>query len=105
MFRYGTGCFLLYNTGQEPVISEHGLLTTVAYQLGPSQPAVYALEGSVAIAGACVRWLRDNIGILEKSSDIGLYRKIKFVSVEYATCIIAEIVLAGIGFVVFLNNL
>ncbi|XP_014667701.1 PREDICTED: glycerol kinase-like isoform X2 [Priapulus caudatus] len=67
---YGTGCFLLYNTGQQPVISEHGLLTTVAYQLGRKQPVIYALEGSVAIAGACIRWLKDNMGIIEKSSDI-----------------------------------
>lgn len=52
---YGTGCFLLYNTGSEAVLSKHGLLTTVAYQFGPDSPPVYALEGSVAIAGAAVR--------------------------------------------------
>jgi glycerol kinase len=67
---YGTGCFLLYNTGSEVVSSEHGLLTTVAYQLGKNQPPSYALEGSVAIAGAAVSWLRDNIGIIQSSADI-----------------------------------
>ncbi|XP_074653772.1 glycerol kinase 3-like [Tubulanus polymorphus] len=67
---YGTGCFLLYNTGLDAVVSEHGLLTTVAYKLGKNKPTTYALEGSVAIAGAAVRWLRDNLGIIETSSDI-----------------------------------
>ncbi|XP_061923764.1 glycerol kinase-like isoform X1 [Entelurus aequoreus] len=67
---YGTGCFMLRNTGHKPVLSEHGLLTTVAYKLGKEQPACYALEGSVAIAGAGVRWLRDNMGIVQSSSDI-----------------------------------
>ncbi|XP_068165343.1 glycerol kinase isoform X1 [Antennarius striatus] len=61
---YGTGCFLLRNTGQKPVMSDHGLLTTVAYKLGRDKPACYALEGSVAIAGAVVRWLQDNLGII-----------------------------------------
>lgn len=51
---YGTGCFLLYNTGSELVLSNHGLLSTIAYQFGPNAPAVYALEGSVAIAGAAI---------------------------------------------------
>ncbi|XP_078619813.1 glycerol kinase-like isoform X1 [Branchiostoma floridae x Branchiostoma japonicum] len=67
---YGTGCFLLYNTGTEPIPSEHGLLTTIAYKLGKDKPTFYALEGSVAIAGECVKWLRDNLGIIQKSSDI-----------------------------------
>ncbi|ELU01270.1 hypothetical protein CAPTEDRAFT_119584 [Capitella teleta] len=67
---YGTGCFLLYNTGTEPVNSSHGLLTTVAYQFGKNQPAHYALEGSVAIAGAAVKWLRDNLGIIKESAEI-----------------------------------
>ena len=58
---YGTGCFLLMNTGETPVASKHGLVSTVAYQLGNSKPH-YALEGSVAIAGALVQWLRDNLG-------------------------------------------
>jgi glycerol kinase len=66
---YGTGCFLLMNTGDEPVISNSGLLTTVAYKVGP-RPAQYALEGSIAIAGALVQWLRDNLGFIEKSADI-----------------------------------
>jgi glycerol kinase len=66
---YGTGCFLLMNTGERPVQSRHGLLTTVAYQLG-KQPARYALEGSIAITGALVQWLRDNLKLIEKSSDI-----------------------------------
>lgn len=61
---YGTGCFLLYNTGNNKVNSAHGLVTTVAYKFGPNKPAVYALEGSVAIAGAAMNWLRDNLTIL-----------------------------------------
>uniref|UniRef100_A0A3P8RRI1 glycerol kinase n=1 Tax=Amphiprion percula TaxID=161767 RepID=A0A3P8RRI1_AMPPE len=68
--RYGTGCFLLRNTGTKPVMSEHGLLTTVAYKMGKDEPACYALEGSVAIAGAVVRWLKDNMGIVQSSSEI-----------------------------------
>jgi len=66
---YGTGCFLLMNVGEEPVPSKHGLLTTVAYRMGNSE-AVYALEGSIAITGALVQWMRDNLGLIEKSSDI-----------------------------------
>jgi glycerol kinase len=66
---YGTGCFLLMHTGTVPVPSNHGLLTTVAAKLGDA-PATYALEGSVAIAGALVQWLRDNLGIIKASSDI-----------------------------------
>ncbi len=66
---YGTGCFLLMNTGSTPVSSAAGLVTTVAYQLG-KQPAHYALEGSIAIAGALVQWLRDNLGMIAKSNDI-----------------------------------
>ncbi|XP_032828752.1 glycerol kinase-like isoform X1 [Petromyzon marinus] len=67
---YGTGCFLLHNTGTKPVLSEHGLLTTVAYKLGRDKPTYYALEGSVAIAGAMVSWLRDNLGIIQTAADI-----------------------------------
>ncbi|KAL0985602.1 hypothetical protein UPYG_G00159310 [Umbra pygmaea] len=67
---YGTGCFLLRNTGVKPVMSDHGLLTTVAYKLGKDMPACYALEGSVAIAGAVVRWLKDNMRIIHSSSEI-----------------------------------
>jgi glycerol kinase len=66
---YGTGCFLLMNTGDKPVLSKYGLLTTVAYKLGQN-PAQYALEGSVAISGALVQWMRDNLGLIQKSSDI-----------------------------------
>ena len=67
---YGTGCFMLYNTGAVPVRSTHGLLTTVAYQLGSGARPVYALEGSVAIAGAAVKWLRDNLEIIKTASEI-----------------------------------
>jgi glycerol kinase len=66
---YGTGCFLLMNTGERMVPSTCGLLTTVAYKFGKGA-ACYALEGSVAITGALVQWLRDNLGVIEKSSDI-----------------------------------
>ena len=66
---YGTGCFLLMNTGSSPVQSKHGLLTTLAYKLG-TQPAQYALEGSIAITGALVQWLRDNLGLIQTSSEI-----------------------------------
>jgi glycerol kinase len=66
---YGTGCFLLMNTGARPVQSHHGLLTTVAYKLD-SAPAQYALEGSVAITGALVQWIRDNLNLIENSSDV-----------------------------------
>ena len=66
---YGTGCFLLMNTGRRPVASTCGLLTTVAYRLG-GQPAHYALEGSVALAGALVQWLRDNLGLIASSDGI-----------------------------------
>ena len=60
---YGTGCFMLMNTGETPFPSTCGLLTTVAYQFGERKP-VYALEGSIAIAGALVQWLRDNLGLI-----------------------------------------
>jgi glycerol kinase len=66
---YGTGCFMLMNTGTERVPSKNGLLTTVAYQFD-GQPVHYALEGSVAIAGALVQWLRDNLGLIKNSTDI-----------------------------------
>jgi glycerol kinase len=66
---YGTGCFMLMNTGTQASQSKSGLLTTLAYQMG-DQPAVYALEGSIAITGALVQWLRDNLGLIEKSADI-----------------------------------
>jgi glycerol kinase len=66
---YGTGCFLLMNIGERPVPSNFGLLTTVAYKFG-NEPARYALEGGVAIAGALVQWLRDNLGMIQNSADI-----------------------------------
>jgi glycerol kinase len=66
---YGTGCFLLMNTGGAPRPSQRGLITTLAYKLG-SSPPVYALEGSVAIAGALTQWLRDNLGFIQSSAEI-----------------------------------
>jgi glycerol kinase len=66
---YGTGCFLLLNTGQSAVRSRHGLLTTVAYRLG-DEPAHYALEGSIAVTGALVQWVRDNLGLIRSSPEI-----------------------------------
>jgi glycerol kinase len=66
---YGTGSFLLMNTGERPVASKFGLLTTVAYRFG-AEAARYALEGSIAITGALVQWLRDNLGLIQRSSDI-----------------------------------
>jgi glycerol kinase len=69
---YGTGCFMLLNTGTEIVPSESGLLTTLAYKMG-DRPAVYALEGSIAVAGALVQWLRDNLGLFDFSHHIEDY--------------------------------
>lgn len=66
---YGTGNFVLVNTGSDIVRSEHGLLTTMAYRFGDA-PAVYALEGSIAVTGSAVQWLRDQLGIIESSADI-----------------------------------
>ena len=66
---YGTGCFLLMNTGAKMVQSKNGLITTVAYQFG-GQSAVYALEGSIAITGALVQWVRDNLGLIQRSEEI-----------------------------------
>ncbi len=66
---YGTGCFLLMNTGTTPMPSRHGLLTTVAAKLGDA-PATYALEGSIAITGALVQWLRDNLGLIQTSAEV-----------------------------------
>jgi glycerol kinase len=77
---YGTGCFMLMNTGDTPVQSRHGLLTTIGFQLGPTSssaestapaPVVcYALEGSIAIAGAAVKWLRDNLGLIREAAEV-----------------------------------
>jgi len=66
---YGTGCFLLYNCGSKPVISKHGLLTTVAFDFGPGK-RMYALEGSIAVAGSSVKFLVDNLGFIKSSSAI-----------------------------------
>jgi len=66
---YGTGCFLLMHTGTEPVASTNGLLTTVAAQVA-GRPPTYALEGSVAMAGATVQWLRDELGLIDESAEI-----------------------------------
>ena len=66
---YGTGCFMLLNTGSRPVQSRNGLLTTLGYKIG-EQEAVYCLEGSIAITGALIQWLRDNLNMIEKSSDV-----------------------------------
>jgi glycerol kinase len=66
---YGTGCFMLLNTGTKPVQSKNGLLTTLGYKIG-DQPAVYCLEGSIAITGALIQWLRDNLKMIEKSPDV-----------------------------------
>ena len=66
---YGTGCFLLMNTGENIVPSQFGLVTTVAYKLG-GEPARFALEGSIAITGALVQWLRDNLGFIRQSDEI-----------------------------------
>ncbi|XP_062154647.1 glycerol kinase [Alnus glutinosa] len=67
---YGTGAFILLNTGEEIIQSTHGLLTTLAFKLGPEAPTNYALEGSIAIAGAAVQWLRDGLGIISSASEI-----------------------------------
>lgn len=65
---YGTGCFMLYNTGEKPVKSENSLITTIAWQINGK--TIYALEGSIFIAGAVVQWLRDGLGLIKSSSDI-----------------------------------
>src|SRR6185436_18400900 len=66
---YGTGCFMLLNTGGKPVQSKAGLLTTLGYKIG-NQKAVYALEGSIAITGALIQWLRDNLGLIQSSAEV-----------------------------------
>jgi glycerol kinase len=66
---YGTGSFLLLNTGAEPVVSGHGLLTTVGYRIGDA-PAVYALEGAIAVTGSLIQWLRDNLGIIRSAAEV-----------------------------------
>jgi glycerol kinase len=66
---YGTGCFMLLNTGDKPITSKAGLLTTLGYKIG-NQTAVYALEGSIAITGALIQWLRDNLGLIQSSAEV-----------------------------------
>jgi len=66
---YGTGCFMLLNTGEKPVQSKYGLLTTLGYKIG-DQKAVYALEGSIAVTGALIQWLRDNLGLIQSSTEV-----------------------------------
>ena len=66
---YGTGCFLLMHTGHDPIPSQHGLLTTLAYQFSDRKPS-YCLEGAIAIAGALVQWLRDNLGLINAAHEI-----------------------------------
>jgi len=71
---YGTGCFMIMNTGTEVVPSKNGLLTTLCYKFG-DKPAIYALEGSIAITGALVQWLRDNLNFFDYSPHIEDYAK------------------------------
>ena len=66
---YGTGCFMLMNVGEEPQPSTNGLITTVCYQIGDNKP-VYALEGSIAVTGSLIQWLRDQLQIIEKAPDV-----------------------------------
>lgn len=67
---YGTGCFLLYNVGTKPVISTHGLLATIAYDFGRGAPPIYALEGSIAVAGSAVKFMTNNLQIATKSHEV-----------------------------------
>ena len=67
---YGTGCFLLYNVGEKPVVSTHGLLATVAYHFGGHRKPVYALEGSIAVAGSAIKFLQHNFGFIEASHHV-----------------------------------
>ncbi|MBI1370251.1 MAG: glycerol kinase GlpK [Planctomycetes bacterium] len=66
---YGTGCFLLINTGESPIFSSRGLLTTPAWQIRDEKP-VYALEGSIAVTGSLIQWLRDNLGLIASAADV-----------------------------------
>lgn len=69
---YGTGCFILYNTGTKIVESKNGLITTVAYQLGKDSEPYYALEGSISTAGSGFDWLV-NLGIINSATDVGMF--------------------------------
>lgn len=68
---YGTGAFLLYNTGEQVVDSKNGLLSTIAYKAGPDAPVHYALEGSIAVAGSAIKWVRDSLGLIKDAAEIG----------------------------------
>jgi len=70
---YGTGCFMLYHTGPDINISNHGLLTTMAYKAGPDATPQYALEGSIAVAGSSIKWTRDNLNLIEEADQIGKF--------------------------------
>ena len=72
---YGTGCFLIFNTGEEIVHSKNGLLTTVGYKLGDAAPH-YALEGSIAVTGSLIQWLRDNLGMISSRTRGGDPRRL-----------------------------
>jgi glycerol kinase len=67
---FGTGAFMLFNTGDEPLVSQNGMVTTVGFQFGKNKPA-YALEGSIASAGSAIKWTRDNLGLISSSEEIG----------------------------------
>ncbi|MBI2378433.1 MAG: glycerol kinase GlpK [Deltaproteobacteria bacterium] len=90
---YGTGAFLLRHTGERIARSKHNLLTTCAWKLGPSGPLEYALEGSVFIAGAAVQWLRDGLGMIERSSDVEALAR----SVESSGDVVFVPALTGLG--------
>ena len=68
---YGTGAFLLYNTGTQVVSSDNGLLSTIAYKAGPNAPVHYALEGSIAVAGSAIKWVRDSLQLIKNAEEIG----------------------------------
>jgi glycerol kinase len=89
---YGTGCFMLMNTGKKPIASENRLLTTLAWQLEGQEPE-YALEGSIFVAGAIVQWLRDGLGIIKKASDIEALAQ----QVESSEGVFLVPALAGLG--------
>lgn len=84
---YGTGCFLLYHTGDEPVLSRHGLLTTIGYKASPDSPPQFALEGSMAAGGSSVKWVRDRLGLINEVSQIGpLAAQVEFVEIICLWC-------------------
>lgn len=70
---YGTGAFMLFNTGEEVVPSNYGLLTTTAYRAGPNATTKYALEGSIAVAGSSIKWLRDQMELIKEAADVGKF--------------------------------